>query len=413
MFRISRLVAAAMIIAAPALANSRYEKTFNGTVTYEGGRVLIEHRFGHVSVHTGSGNQVVARATVRASDEELGKQVRFNVSNGPEGVVVRTQFPSVHVHGDNIDVSYDADLDVTIPERAPLVLRSQFGQVEVSGLGAVAEISNRQGSISARDIHGGQIETAFGGITIEGSDGDTTVRNANGAIAISDVQGQLTVTNRFGAIDARRVDKGASFANSNGAVMAVDIKGPTSISTTFGAITAQNIGGPTSIADSNGSVAAVNIAGDLNVETSFGLVKAEHVRGNLAIHNSNGGVSAADINGDARVNTSFGSVFLKGIDGGVDVENSNGAIGVAGLRGGCNAVSLRTTFAPIKIALAPNANYTVKARTSFGTINTEVPYTVTARSLGESSSSETGVIGSGQCRMELVNSNGSITLTRE
>src|SRR5581483_6356267 len=179
-FRISKWIVAAMIVAAPAFASDRFEKTLSGTVTYDGGRVLIEHRFGRVSVHTGGGNQVIAHATVRASDADLGRQVRFNVSNASDGVVIRTQFPSIHMHGENM--SYDADLDVTIPDRAPLVLHSEFGTVEVSGLRAPAQIINRQGSITVRDIHGGEIENSFGSINVDNSDGETSVRNANGAI---------------------------------------------------------------------------------------------------------------------------------------------------------------------------------------------------------------------------------------
>ena len=200
---------------------------------------------------------------------------------------------------------------------------------------------------------------------------------------------------------------------SNGSVSAVDIKGPTSISDSFASINAQNIGGPLSIANANGNVTAINVAGDLNVDTRFGLVRAERIRGNLVVDNANGGVTASDINGSARVHTSFASVFLKGIDGSVDVENQNGAIGVSGLRGGCNEVSLRTTFSPIKIGLASNASYTLSARTTYGQINTELPLTVTTKSINDNSSTLSGTIGNGGCKMELVTMNGGIAIVKE
>jgi putative adhesin len=412
MLRISKWIAAGMIVAAvPAFADSRFEKTLHGTVSYEGGRVTIESRFGSLTVHTSSAKQVVARAIIRSSDERLGEAFRFNVSNSSEGVVVRTEMPSMHIHGDN--VSWSADVDVTIPERAPVTIRNAFGSIEVSGLRAPADIVNRQGSITARDIHGGEIETAFASIIIEGSDGDTTVRNANGSVAVSDVQGQTSISDRFAAVTVQRIGGGLSVANTNGSVTVTDVKGPTSVSDTFGPVTARNIAGPMSIADVNGNVTAVDVAGDLEVDTRFGLVKAERIRGNLRVSNSNGSVTASDINGSARVQTTYASVFLKGIDAAVDVENQNGSISVGGLRGGCNPVSLRTTYAPIKIGLASNASYTVNAHTTYGTINTEVPYTITSKNASETSSTESGVIGNGQCKMELTTTNGSITITRE
>jgi hypothetical protein len=102
-------------------------------------------------------------------------------------------------------------------------------------------------------------------------------------------------------------------------------------------------------------------------------------------------------------------VFLKNVDGAVTVENENGSIAVSGLRGTCNEVSLRTSFASIKLSLAPTQGYTVDARTSFGSITTELPMTITHKS----DSALTGTIGNGGCRVTLVDSNGNIGIGRE
>ena len=401
-----------LFCAATAFADDRFEKTSNATVTYEGGTVRIEHRYGKVTVHTGSSNQVVVRAVVRASDEELGKSVAFHVNNGPNGVDIRTSFPSIHYHGTE-DMSYAADIDVAIPERAPLEVTSRFGSIELIGLGAPVEINNRQGAVMARNIHGGKIENSFGAVTVEGTASDLVVRNANGAVSISDVRGTLSVTNRYAAVSVQRVGGNLAIANSNAAVSAIDVKGPASITNSFASVSAVNINGPATIATTNGNVSASNIAGDLEVNTRFGLVKAEGVRGNLTIENSNGSVSASEIKGNARVRTSYAPVFLKDIDGGVDVENQNGVIGVSGLRGGCNEITLKTTYSPIKISLASNASYSVTAHTVYGSINTDFPITVTARSSSETSQSLSGTIGKGGCKMELTTSNAGITINRE
>jgi hypothetical protein len=410
MLRISKWIAVAMLVTAPLIAEDRTEQNLSGTVDYHGGLVTVEHAFGRITVHTWPRNEVNARAHIRSSDPDLSKSFGFTVDGGSNGVVIRAMGPS-HTHGD--DISYSADVDVSIPERAPLKLHSRFGSVQVTGLRAPADIVNSQGSVEVHDIQGGRVENRFGSITIGGSDGDLTVQNANGSIAITDVQGQLTVANRFASVVVDRVGGGLSISNTNGSVNATDIKGPTSINTTFASITARNIGGPMSIADSNGNVTALNVAGDLSIDTRFGLVKAERIRGALTVENTNGSVSATDINGSAHVKTSFAPVFLRGVDGAVDVENQNGAIGISGLRGGCNSISLRTTYSPIKIAIAPNASYTVSARTTYGMITTDVPLTATSKSANENSSALSGTIGGGGCRMDLTTSNGGITITKE
>ena len=135
----------------------------------------------------------------------------------------------------------------------------------------------------------------------------------------------------------------------------------------------------------------------------------ERVRGALDVVNQNGSVTASDINGAARVHTSYSPVFLKGIDGSVDVENQNGSISVSGLRRSCSPISLRTAFAPIKVAIPRDAGYDVDARTSYGSINTDVPITLTRKN----ENTLAGTIGNGGCKLDLATSNGSITITRE
>src|SRR5438552_902235 len=448
MLRISRCAAAIMLLAVPTFAAERFEKTIHAAVDYQGGRVTIDHRFGRVSVRTSNSDQVTARGIVRSSDAELGKQIRFAVMNGTGGVSIRTIFPEIHSHSG--ELSYSADLEVSIPERAPLFLRNRFGSVDVEGLRASSEIVNGQGAIRFRDSRGSQrIENSFGSITVQNSNGDTTVQNANGAVSISDVGGTLSVSNRFASVSVERVMKKVSIANGNGAVTVVDVKGPANINNSFATVELRNIGGtidvtnqngrvdasdingaatirnsfasiearnihgPATITSGNGNVSAIDIHGDLSVDTRFGLVKAEHVRGSLSVDNQNGGVTATDVTGDARVHTSFASVFLKDITGAVDVEDQNGGIAVSGLRGGCNTISLRTSFSSIKVALGSNASYTISARTSYGSINTDMPFTVTAKSSTDSTSTFSGTIGNGGCKMELNTSNGGITITRE
>ena len=77
--------------------------------------------------------------------------------------------------------------------------------------------------------------------------------------------------------------------------------------------------------------------------------------------------------------------------------------------GPCKPVALRTTFSSIKVSVPSNASYTVNARTTFGRINSSLPITSTTLS----DETVVGTIGGGSCRMELANSNGSITIEKD
>nr|MBI3404168.1 hypothetical protein [Acidobacteriota bacterium] len=122
---------------------------------------------------------------------------------------------------------------------------------------------------------------------------------------------------------------------------------------------------------------------------------------------------ASGIKGGAIVRASFSSVVLDGVGGSVEVRNSNGTVEAAGLAakgpGGCNNVLLDTSFSPIRVYLPEDGSYSITAKTSFGKITSELQMTVQGVVSGDSL---TGTVGKGECKVQLTNSNGSISILR-
>jgi DUF4097 and DUF4098 domain-containing protein YvlB len=156
----------------------------------------------------------------------------------------------------------------------------------------------------------------------------------------------------------------------------------------------------------------VSISGvkdDARVKTSFGTVEATNVGGLLTVENSNGGVKASNVKG-AQITTSFGAVVLDNVNGGIQVENQNGAVdATSNLQGGCQPITIRTSFSAIRVRLSSDASYKVQARTSFGKIRSDFPINV----MGSMSSDElSGTIGGGHCEMRLTDNNGAIEILK-
>ena len=431
------------LITAAVQAEDRFDKTFSRSLTYHGGKVTVENRFGDIKIHTGHGNNVVLRATIRSSDAEIGRAINIEMNDTAGGISIKTVVPEIHRHGGSLSFSIDEDL--TVPDEAPLHVTNHFGSIDAAGLRAASELVSRQGSITLRDSGGHQrLESSFGSITVEHTNGDVDATSANGSITARHIDGKLSATNRFGSIAVSNVKGDVSATNANGSVEVHDVGGSAAITNGFGSTRFSNIGrnltltskngridgkgvagtvsitgsfatidlkdvGGTNISNGNGDITVTDVRGNLTVGTSFGQVRAERVRGSLTVSNGNGSVTGTDIAGNAHVKDSFGSVFLKGVDGDVDVKNQNGGISVAGLRGACNPVTLHTSFSSIKVAVPAKVGYNVEARTTFGSINAEVPINAARRS----EDTLTGTINGGGCKMELVTANGSVTITGE
>jgi DUF4097 and DUF4098 domain-containing protein YvlB len=130
----------------------------------------------------------------------------------------------------------------------------------------------------------------------------------------------------------------------------------------------------------------------------------------VVISNNNGSVKASEIGRDVKVRNSFATVSVEKVHGGVDVENQNGSITVADLpTAPCRPVILRTSHATIKVEVSPEASYAVNARTSHGSIKSDVP--IATRSAGDDA--VVGTIGGGKCRLELANTNGNIRIEKQ
>jgi hypothetical protein len=456
MFRIPNRALFALLIAfiaLPLLADNdantdddaRFELKYAKDFTFHGGRVSIDHAFGSLTVRTSPGSAVQVRATIRSSNEDIGKQIHIVAAENAGGVTIRTELPEIRNWRGRL--SYSVDMTVTLPANAPVTAKNRFGNIDARGLQAASVIENRQGSVVVENLRGPQsISNAFGSIEATEIRGELTINNNNGSVTVRKVDGPLNIANRFGSIEVADVQHAAIISNTNGSIEAMDITGAlkatnafgnvkastigggADVTTTnarvdlsnigagatvrnaFGSIDVKNVTGAATLTNTNGNVKVSDVGGALTVETRFGSVRADRVRGPATVDSSNGSVTLGDVSGNVKVHASFGSVFVDGVSGAVDVANSNGAISVANLRGtGCHPVLLRTNFSSIKVGIPDSASYAISARTTFGRINTEIPITTT--NVGEDT--VVGTIGKGGCRMDLANANGSITIAKE
>src|SRR5438093_1254788 len=371
----------------------------------------LEHQQGDgtISTHTLAEARIVAHirvsAPTAAEAQAALQQVAIDVQETPAAIAVRTRYPDTRSR----NVSYSVDYELTLPETAPLLARNSFGDMSVRGLKAEGDVRNSHGRLTVTDGRGRQrLENAFGAVEVARIDGDVSVTNQNGAVRVTEVQGALDVTNRFASVEARLVRKAATIVNSNGGVLLADAGGPSRITNSFGTVEASLIRGD--LTGANGEVAVLNV-GPAYVKTSFGLVRATGVTGALDVENSNGAVNAAEVKGPVTVKTSFAAVVLSRVEGpSIDVRNQNGAVEVESAGGAaCTRVTLVTSFAPIRVRLAESGGYDVTARTSFGSIRSDLPITATG-SLGTDSLS--GRIGAGGCALSLTDSNGNIEILK-
>ena len=141
----------------------------------------------------------------------------------------------------------------------------------------------------------------------------------------------------------------------------------------------------------NGAVDISDITGRLEATTHNGKVTSERVSGTTAFETHNGSVTCEEISGNTQ---------LKSHNGSIEVYYADTAPSV------CD-ISIVTYNGGIELKTPPSFSATIDASTNNGSINTDLPITVSGKI---SKSSLKGTIGSGEGQLHLETHNGSIRI---
>ena len=413
----------------------------NGKLTFKdgGGRQRLENSFGAIELSGLAGDATVVNANGAATATDVqgnldlrnrfgrtavvrvGKRCEIVSSNGDvlldgaSDAALTGSFGRVEARNVagalSISNSNGAVVATTVGGRAELA--TSFGALNFSDVKGAVQATGTNSAVTGRKVgQGATVRTSFGAVELADIGGPVDVENSNGRILLRDARGAARLATRFGGVDAAGIAGDATVSDANGTVTLANVDGAADVRNAFGETSVSHVKKGVKIVSGNGRVAIADVGGGAYVKTSFGAVEAIRVGGELTVESSNGGVRAAGVKGGAVVRTSFAPVTLDDVAGAVEVDNQNGAVDVRGPapRGQtCPKISLKSSFAPIRVALDPAGGYTVAARTSFGRVSTELPLT-TSGTLGEGSLS--GKIGDGRCDVSLVNSNGNIEIVK-
>ena len=178
---------------------------------------------------------------------------------------------------------------------------------------------------------------------------------------------------------------------------------------------------------SGGGIKVADLNGDLKARTSGGSLKFAHIRGPIDGHTSGGSIDLANSDGKASIKTSGGSikvnkhkgdVVAKTSGGGVSVEDVEGQVQASTSGGSVNAslakitgeCRLETSGGGINVAVPGNAALDIDAKTSGGSVHSDLPVTTTASE--KKRTALQGKLNAGGTPLVLRTSGGSINLKK-
>jgi hypothetical protein len=232
-------------------------------------RVVVRTNRGDISVRSSDDAEirVTAKKNVKTwSETEAGRIAK------PVNVEITKNGDTYEVHPTGYDLSdtrISVAMEVTVPKKSPLTIKTDKGDVQASDFAAEVAVTNPNGDIEVRDTAGDvMIEMRKGDAKVSDTKGDVKISGKGGEIAVSSATGSLTVDGDFyGPVRADRIAKG---------VRVVSAKTDLTLSALSGHLEA-----------SSGNLDIVDAPGNLALRTRDVEVSIENPGGKVNIDNRN------------------------------------------------------------------------------------------------------------------------------
>jgi len=235
-------------------------------------RVVVRSGRGDISVRSSDDPEirVIAKRTVRAWSESEADHVAKNIT-----VEIAKNGDAFEVRPKGYDLSdsrISVDLEVAAPMKSPLAVRTERGDVTITGISADVSVSDLRGDVDVRGTTGDvNVEMHKGDAKIADTRGDVKISGKGGEIEVDNASGSLTVDGDFyGPVRADKVLKGIRLVSSktdltlsalaghleagSGNLDIVDAPGNLALRTRDSEIQVENPGGKVNIENRNATV---------------------------------------------------------------------------------------------------------------------------------------------------------------
>ena len=283
------------------------------------------------------------------------------------------------------------------------------GSITADRIGAKAHLTTSNSAISANSIKGGLIaSTSNGRIDVRDINGNADLKSSNASIIANNIESDLIGRTSNGRFDVRDVRGYADLRTSSGAIEIRNVKGKVDAVTSNSSIIAENIGSDLAGSTSNGRIDVRDVQGYANLRTSNGRIEVRNVKNKTDAITSHASIIAENIDGDLTGRTSNGRIDLQRVLGAIDLSTSNASIKAHNLNGKERGIRLSTSNASIDVTLGQaqgilEANANNNNNRFVNIENPNIQPTVNG-------SITRAKIGNGNQRIDLITSNGRITV---
>jgi DUF4097 and DUF4098 domain-containing protein YvlB len=323
-----------------------------------GARVAIATGRGDVTVHASDGDTLIVTATKsgpgssESSAQERLREVAIAVDPQGNGVLIHP------IRMNSAPGGASVDIDVRMPRSSSLSIDAAHGDVNVSGISGNVDVRSGNGDTDVHD-----------------AGADVSVESENGDIHIARIGGNLRLSGRG---DDVGIDS---------------VAGNVAIDGAFG-----------------GDIDIHNVAKITHCATQFSALTLGPLTGSMKMDSDD--ISLSGVSGDAKLITRNKDVTADRISGQLDIADSHSDINVTYAEPPRANINITDDSGDVDLTLPPNSNFSLSAMSRSGEVNSDFGGPALRPANYGDMQQLTGQFGSGGPRISIVNTYGTIQLSK-
>ena len=267
---------------------------------------------------------------------------------------------------------FETHFKVSIPQGMDITVKNSYGLVKASKVGN-ANIINRNGEIKAMDIDGElTIKNRYEDVEVENVSANCQVDSRNSDVALYDIEGKVKVDHRYGKIRLENIYQNVEIEGYQSEVFGKNLQGEVNLVTSYRNVVLNEVG-PAKITGSQSRVEVDGARGPLYLTHKYGRVRLNNIQGDLNVDCRDSSIQGRAIFGEKIfISSSYRDIELVEFSGEttIDLSNCNIILEPSPLT---HSLKVEGRYSDIKFLWPLQERYPFEARSKGGDIRWNFP----------------------------------------
>lgn len=335
--------------------------------------IHVMNRHGEVKIQGTEEDRIVVtmQKTIRRRTAEEAQ----DVANSLKMVTEQTEHNIVLTtnRGEFKKKRFQTSFTIFLPEGADVTVSNTYGVVEVANTGDT-NIHNSYGKVIVSDVEGPlTVKNKYDDVVVKNVGADCTIDSNNASVDVTNVDGTVQVFHRYGNVSLKDISQDAIVDASNAKIFCQNVEGLADVGSTYRNIILSNVGAA-KVSGKNCEIDMDGVKGYCVIESSYGRVKLTNILGDLKIDGKNTSVLGKTLLGDnITIDTTYRDVELEDFAGETTILHSNGKVLLTP-----NPLTLplvvKGRYSDINLYWPAGGQYPTEAENKGGDIEWKLPY---------------------------------------